>query len=545
MSALENIESKQSVVRTDFTLKYYQLEELLSEHPRLKVTGSESNVFVRSWIDYCLVRGDSIIHWREGSFEDLLVITGEFFEKSLTDANALATFIKNDEKCGAIIFVVNAEMVLAQDLQTLLGLLEQPQRSSEDDVIENGLSLAASDVADSELEEGLDVSEEKKLVVSEYHHKQLPIKVVLCNTAKESDLAQYSEILENFGTVYELGGELLEKKAKKSSAPILITLVLLAGVGAGYWFSINQEIDESTQTTPIEDSGELKNGISSEEVKIEQPAQESVSVNSTANVNVGDYQLVKEISVNQSVVSNSEDPSVKKVEKEQSPSAIKAEATKQQVIESFQKRQSVQEEIVSVQADLNNRIVSNIGIDSTQIESESKNLSSDSVKKLLEKITIVETSGAKPINIGSSINTSSTISEGLASRNRTDATSVDSKNADEKITTLVNAWMNAWQSQNFDNYSRFYSDSFRGKQSSHKKWLAWRKKRIEKPKWIKLSRSNIKRLSNDSKAYVISLTLSYASPSYKDKTIKRMTFNQSPSGYKITKEENLKVTKLK
>jgi hypothetical protein len=80
---------------------------------------------------------------------------------------------------------------------------------------------------------------------------------------------------------------------------------------------------------------------------------------------------------------------------------------------------------------------------------------------------------------------------------------------------------------------------------SHNQWLDWRRKRIEKPQWIKLSRSNIKHLGGlDNGLLSITFTLSYASPNYKDKTFKKLILKLEGEEFKIVREENLKVTRL-
>ncbi|MEH6444085.1 MAG: hypothetical protein V7784_09305 [Oceanospirillaceae bacterium] len=520
---MEKTESKQSVVRTDFTLKYYQLEELLNKHSKLKVTGAESNIFVRSWIDYSLVRGDNIIHWRKGSFADLLVVISDFFNQSFDDVDALIAFFKGNEKYRAVIFVVSTASVPAQDLKTLLSLLESLQYGSESNAIDNELSASEPEAVDCESEEDLDVSSQNPLIDKKGFAKPFSSKVVLCITTKDSALSGYSSILQSFATAFELGGENQEKAGKESKISILVALVLLAGAGVGYWFNFSEKVEPLV-----------------EEIQV------SISENMPIKEILNDAKLTSISSVNQEPKSDDVNSLVEQAKTEQSVVAtdIKKETVTQELVENSEKSQPAQPEIVATPESLREKAVKNINADLTQ-ENGPVILPDHSSKKQLEQVSIVDVSSAKVINIGSSINTLSSSQESVTSIGEVSAKSVGSRNTDQEITKIVDAWMNAWQSQNFANYSQFYSENFKGKQSTHKKWLTWRKKRIEKPAWIKLSRSNIKRLSKELNVYSVSLTLSYASPRYKDKTFKRMTFDQSSLGYKITKEENLKVTKLK
>ena len=119
------------------------------------------------------------------------------------------------------------------------------------------------------------------------------------------------------------------------------------------------------------------------------------------------------------------------------------------------------------------------------------------------------------------------------------------KSNSQVIEKQIDKLLSAWQAKDFLSYSQVYSKDFKGDRSSHQSWMDWRKQRIESPKWVKLSRSDIKHLKLLGEQYVITFTLSYASPNYADDTLKRMTFTKTATSFKIICEENLTVQRVR
>ena len=132
MSIIQTIQNQQSVVRTDFTLKYYLLDELLQKSSLLKIVGSNSQVFVRSWLDFSLVRGDLIIPWLSGDLSVVLKTLSHVLKQFVANIADLVAFIKASESGIKLIFAVNVAQVKHSDFCTLVDALKDIHHQNDD-----------------------------------------------------------------------------------------------------------------------------------------------------------------------------------------------------------------------------------------------------------------------------------------------------------------------------------------------------------------------------------------------------------------------------
>jgi hypothetical protein len=538
---LEQLHNQQSVVRTDFTLKYYSLESLIKEHDLLEVTGSDRYVFVRSWVDYVKAKGDVVITWAEGDFLKLLEIVSNYSDEEISDDATLKDYL--NQQTTELILCVDAQEIEIDQLQKLL-------------VIINALDRPSASI-------------ENTVPESEYLSSETPalsnIKLVLCMPDTSKVKFGDREINVSRSATFHVGDAGANKSQSKISSPysqsikeksstgtwklIVLSLVIASGliwhfkqdlndkfetVGKEIFadiFGVSTDLKADTgndsQTSNVEavpnnevaKKSELVNEQSSKTEAIEDLKSVATKVDDTAQMPLKNTELKAEIATStandvKEVDSVFIEKAVTKVGSENDEGSIPANVI----------ALPEQEELV---------IAAKAVDPALNPERNSKPVAS-------EQVAISSAKSANSVNLGSSIRTQSNQGENAK------ATDTEAS-IDTAIAQFVDGWMGAWQKQSFDEYQQFYSDSFKsGGQSSHERWLKWRKKRIERPKWIKLSRSNIKHLSQEpANLYQIQLTLMYSSPNYRDKTFKRMTIKKlSDSTFKIVKEENLKVTKI-
>ncbi|BHH85270.1 L,D-transpeptidase Cds6 family protein [Desulforhopalus sp. 52FAK] len=106
----------------------------------------------------------------------------------------------------------------------------------------------------------------------------------------------------------------------------------------------------------------------------------------------------------------------------------------------------------------------------------------------------------------------------------------------------LEAWKEAWEAQDINSYLAAYSDNFRpNKGLSRKSWTKKRTRSIEKPKSIKIKIDDpVVEMLTDGQL-LITFKQSYTSNTYHDIVVKTLTMEKEESGWKITKEREVKV----
>lgn len=496
--ALQNLSNQQSIVRTDFTLKYYQVDELLKAHQKLKINGAQSQEFMRSWFDFSLVRGDTIIPWLAGDFKAFLKMFSHVFKQSVEDSKALTACLNSRKKPEKVIITININAVAAAQISLLL-----------DAITPKDLQQVPL------LEESADVSCANEKLAN----------IVIWSPQGEHALTSYDSILAVFSATLDVGGVKapVVTAAASRKLPIGIAVVLTIGLVGFYWhYNQDAEIQENVVSTP--ESVSIENQAVAVPV-IEQATKDSIADDGESEV---ESEEIKSETLSMDENTHTEQDS----QLSTPPNVMLKPAIAGTDLESENSSQLT--DVAS-------------GTDEKPAQSNAANesgtvIADKAISRVSgEKVKIVAASTVPVINVGSSIKTHQQAS---ASDLADEANKPLSQN--RQVDLVVAAWVDAWQQQKFDDYSRHYIDTFSAKKSlTHAQWLDWRRKRIEKPSWIKLSFSNIKHLENtEPDVHSITFTLIYSSPNYKDKTFKRLSFKQVNNAFKIISEENLQVTKI-
>ena len=526
---MEQLQSQQSIVRTDFTLKYYKLESLLQEHEIVKITGIDNHVFVRSWVDYVKAKGEKIIVWADGNFESLLEKISQLCDHTITESASLLEYL--NLPTTDFILSVDTNALAEADLQQLFKVIQDIDHDAENENAEpSGYSS---------------------------------FKLVLCMPALAKADVITKQLSSRNSAVFQIGAlptEHTKSKDKPSTTGSSKTKtdsnklgflkfgVLLLLITGFIGWQFKQEISDKFNTAndpttadAIESKAEAvpeKKNTVTDQKGTEKDSENKDNATQHAGLNTTDQPQ-------ETASSDADNSDTSSSVESQSTGSENGKKDLKKDIDSLAIKDSINSEDLNPDSD-----VSPIGEDSqdpaktsdiitlTKAEDSSNNSKMTKAPALLEKVAISAAKNANAVNIGSSLKTQSQSSGGIADLDNLSVV---------VISKLVDGWMNAWQNQNFEQYQQFYSDDFKsGGQSTHARWVKWRKKRIEKPKWIKLSRSNIKHLGAESEGiYQIQLTLMYSAPNYRDKTFKKMTLKKlSDSTFKIVKEENLKVTKI-
>ncbi|HEC15923.1 MAG TPA: tetratricopeptide repeat protein [Sedimenticola sp.] len=115
-------------------------------------------------------------------------------------------------------------------------------------------------------------------------------------------------------------------------------------------------------------------------------------------------------------------------------------------------------------------------------------------------------------------------------------------NLDREVLATAEAWARAWSHKDLDGYLGFYHPSrFKpSKGLSRAAWEKQRRRRLSKPRFIKVTISYpaVKSLGNGRAR--ITFTQTYRSNTYRDKTKKSLDMEKSEDGWKIVREAVLK-----
>jgi tetratricopeptide (TPR) repeat protein len=112
--------------------------------------------------------------------------------------------------------------------------------------------------------------------------------------------------------------------------------------------------------------------------------------------------------------------------------------------------------------------------------------------------------------------------------------------ADKKdVTIALNAWANAWSSQDLDAYLASYASEFvPPKKLSRKSWEAQRKNRLESPQYIKVDLSAINVVITGKGKAQVTFTQRYESDTYSDRVKKEFFMVKSGGKWLIAKVRN-------
>ena len=106
----------------------------------------------------------------------------------------------------------------------------------------------------------------------------------------------------------------------------------------------------------------------------------------------------------------------------------------------------------------------------------------------------------------------------------------------EKIFVMIDNWKNAWMSQNFDQYIRYYSDNFKNNKGMDlEKWKQFRKPRVINKPSINLKLDNIE-ISKNKNLYSVSFTQIYQSGDIDSTTKKVLLIELIDDQLKIVNE---------
>lgn len=526
---MEQLQSQQSLVRTDFTLKYYQLESLLNEHQIVNITGTDNQVFIRSWLDYSQAKGEGAVTWVAGDFNLLLEKFSHFSSQTISDESELLDYFYQLKR--KLVLCIDANRVPDEEQTLLINVIEKLRSSKNATDEENDQEkLADSTGLTDEADNQNSAASDSNSTPSDL------LKVVFCISQKDTQKSIYKK-LSQLSTSYQVGladkpkEEHTQKTGSMGKVAVFIGALLLVGAG-GWWFYSTEPFNSQQESA---DAGSVP--AQSEPKSVESITQEtSVSKTDTPQtVNQKQGEPTAELSdesVDASKSSVAEAQEAKASEASNEPSVVSEASSSESNTE--QSKQS-------------NDVVETYPIAIAKTVDASLNPEKNSKARKSEQVSITSVKSANVINLSSSIKTASGVDSSIAAQSESESKNNTADTSADIVTRLIDGWINAWQNQNFDKYQEFYSDDFiSGGQNTHEKWLKWRKTRIERPKWIKLSRSNIKHLPVESNEYYeVQLTLMYSSPNYRDKTFKKMTLKKlNETTFKIVKEENLKVTRI-
>ena len=90
-------------------------------------------------------------------------------------------------------------------------------------------------------------------------------------------------------------------------------------------------------------------------------------------------------------------------------------------------------------------------------------------------------------------------------------------------------------------YINYYSADHKPNFESHRSWVEYRKHRIMRPGYIKVSVSDIKIRAQSKNRAIIDFNQVFDSPNYSDRVVKRLDFTRIGSQWKISHERVLSV----
>jgi hypothetical protein len=109
----------------------------------------------------------------------------------------------------------------------------------------------------------------------------------------------------------------------------------------------------------------------------------------------------------------------------------------------------------------------------------------------------------------------------------------------------LQGWSDAWSHQNIERYLSYYGQVFSPKnEQTFSKWKETRRRKLERPDWIKINIQNITIERQNSEQIQVTFEQTYHSDSYEDKVVKRLQMVQEDYLWKIASEETLSILEL-
>ncbi len=542
---MQNLSSQQSIVRTDFTLKYYALDEKLASDPLLKVHGPDAGLFIRSWLEYAGAGGNCIIHWAEGDFAALLSSINDRFQSNVDSTDGLLELLAEQGAQRKVIFVVDAQQVPS----TQFSLLFQTLRNSD--------------------------SQNKTDNATRY-----PAKLVLYFKAEE--IASYQKVLSAFSQSLQIGAAAGQGVAagKKYFATGMLGALLLAFIigGVSYWQVLKNSDSEfslwianisgwqpdpgtaklssagaarddnftSADAAPkAKNTNLLASGDSAATISKTQSIAATKNVEPAVAAVIEDNNVtVKNVTEKNAAIAKPADKSAE-VTDNQSGLLLQDSNASSSIAGASGAITLIDDQVTQTSKDDPEAVAELIATTDTQIPPQQAELATTEADANTEEQVLTvgkkADTGQQSIASAESIESPTVIIDPVVTEKDQQLV------VQQHLELLIDDWIAAWQQQDFKKYSAFYGPKFTvGKKLSHRGWLKWRKQRIEKPKWIKLSRSAISFITPDGDEQVsMTFTLNYESPNYQDETLKKLTLKSSAQSYQIILEENVQVTRIR
>lgn len=112
--------------------------------------------------------------------------------------------------------------------------------------------------------------------------------------------------------------------------------------------------------------------------------------------------------------------------------------------------------------------------------------------------------------------------------------------ANKEIEILLKAWSAAWSAQAVDIYLSFYHPQYLPANNVAKDaWEKSRQLRLKKPKWIKVSLSDIEIKTQSDNQATVMFKQTYRSNSFRDVSFKQMVLRNTDTGWQIFREKSL------
>ncbi|MCJ8338699.1 MAG: hypothetical protein MJK10_09530 [Pseudomonadales bacterium] len=529
---MQNLSSLQSNVRTDFTLKYYALDEKLASAQLLKIHGHETQLFIRSWLEYAEAGGDCIISWSEGDFAALLGKMSDKFQSSIDSTEALLRLLKEQTAGRKAIFVVDAEQISSSQLSLLLKTLgnNDPQQAE---------------------------------TATDYH-----AKIVLY--FKGEEIGSYRDLLIDFKHSLQIGSVSQVVAAKKRSLATVLLSTLLAAIvltGVSYW-QVQKDSDSEFSLWIVDVTGwdfdlgalewnsssaDSNDNLAATDIFAQSEPADKLEGSSSQKPAIGPLSTADAAAESASIAalegSKEADSAVSQdtpnsTEKNSMPAELAVIASSSDKPAS-QLAANPENPAVQAKTDSSGKVVLVSALTANTSSSEQPGSGFVSA----ELIPAAQTQEPQAELVAPKAAIANAVEQPAANANSTVSENLDASDdaITEQLQLLIDDWIAAWQQQDFKKYSAFYGSKFTvGNKLSHRDWLKWRKQRIEKPKWIKLSRSKISfSRPLDAEQLSISFTLNYESPNYQDVTLKKLTLKPVGDSFQIIVEENLTVTRVR
>jgi hypothetical protein len=111
---------------------------------------------------------------------------------------------------------------------------------------------------------------------------------------------------------------------------------------------------------------------------------------------------------------------------------------------------------------------------------------------------------------------------------------------DQAIQDTVLAWAQAWSDKDYAAYSSFYAESYQPRAGrSRVQWEALRRRRLERPQWIKVALSDIRIKPIGTNKAQVTFTQSYASNFFHDVSRKALDVVEINGRWRIAAEHSL------